>query len=73
MSEEKAEEKVALVRTQTQVSAIGQDTTQAGKAGINYNLVKCIWIVLREQGDLWKWFMVLFIATLGGGMYNGVS
>lgn len=67
MSEEKAEEKVALVRTQTQVSAIGQDTTQAGKAGINYNLVKCIWIVLREQGDLWKWFMVLFIATLGGG------
>ncbi|KAH7371427.1 P-loop containing nucleoside triphosphate hydrolase protein [Pyrenochaeta sp. MPI-SDFR-AT-0127] len=65
--EEKAEEKVALVRTQTQASGIGQDISRPGKDGINFNLVKCIWIILREQGDLWKWFTVLLVATLAGG------
>ncbi|KAI4694089.1 uncharacterized protein J4E84_002669 [Alternaria hordeiaustralica] len=62
-----AAEKIDLVRTQTQASAIGQEAKVSDKDGINYNLVKCAWIVLKEQGALWKCFLILGIATLAGG------
>jgi len=62
-----AAEKIDLVQTQTQASAIGQEAKVSDKDGINYNLVKCAWIVLKEQGALWKCFLILGIATLAGG------
>lgn len=58
---------MALVRTQTQASAIGQKEEGPGKDGINYNLMKCTYLILKEQGHLWKWGVLLFIATLAGG------
>lgn len=67
MDDEKVQERVALVRTQTQVSGIGQDTKKQVKDGINFNLVSCVWILLREQAHLWRWFIILLIATLVGG------
>jgi ATP-binding cassette subfamily B (MDR/TAP) protein 1 len=65
--EEVAAEKVELVRTQTQASGTGHETKRSKKDGINYNLVKCTYLVLREQGDLWKCFLILLIAVLAGG------
>jgi ATP-binding cassette subfamily B (MDR/TAP) protein 1 len=67
LDEDHAAEKIDLVRTQTQASAIGQEAKRPDKDSINYNLVKCSWIVLKEQGDLWKCFLILGIATLAGG------
>lgn len=68
--EDHATEKVDLVRTQTQASAIGQEANESDNDSINYNLVKCTFIVLKEQGDLWKCFLILAAATLAGGMFS---
>lgn len=69
VDEEKAAERVALVRTQTQASAIDQQATTSKKDGNNKNLLSCIFIVLKEQGHLWKCFILLGTATLIGGKY----
>jgi ATP-binding cassette subfamily B (MDR/TAP) protein 1 len=66
-NEENAVDKVALVRTQTQASSVKQETKRPTKDGINYNLVKCTFLVLKEQGHLWKHFVILGLATLVGG------
>jgi ATP-binding cassette subfamily B (MDR/TAP) protein 1 len=60
-------EKVELVRTQTQASAINHEARHSSKDGINYNLIKCTWLVLKEQGDLWICFLILAVANLAGG------
>jgi ATP-binding cassette, subfamily B (MDR/TAP), member 1 len=65
--EEKAAERVALVRTQTEASGIGQKSTTSTKNGKELNLISCIFIVLKEQAHLWKCFILLGIATLAGG------
>ncbi len=67
LDQDHAAEKIDLVRTQTQVSASGHEVRGPGKDSMNYNLVKCTWIVLKEQGDLWKCFLILGLATLAGG------
>ena len=67
LDEDRDAEKVALVRTQTQASGSGQEAKRLDKDSINYNLLKCTFLVLREQGDLWKCFLVLAIASLAGG------
>lgn len=67
IDEEQAAEKVALVRTQTQASGMTQNATRSSKDGINYNLISCVFILLKEQGHLWKCFLLLGIATLAGG------
>lgn len=75
IAENEAVEKIDLVRTQTQASGIGQSAKElSAKDGINYNLVKCIFILFKEQKGLWKWFIVLLIATLaGGGMLKPID
>jgi ATP-binding cassette subfamily B (MDR/TAP) protein 1 len=65
--DEVATENIDLVQTQTQKSGIGQETKRATKDGVNYNLVKCTFIVLKEQGGLWKCFLIMLFATLAGG------
>ncbi|EMD59972.1 hypothetical protein COCSADRAFT_346383 [Bipolaris sorokiniana ND90Pr] len=56
----------ALVRTQAQVSAY--TTTEPLKADDNdYSLMKCIYLIFREQGHVWKWLVLLGVATLAGG------
>jgi ATP-binding cassette subfamily B (MDR/TAP) protein 1 len=56
------------IQTQTQASAIGHEPTRLGRDVINFNLVKCTFLILKEQGHLWKWFIVLLVATLAGGI-----
>ncbi|KAF2127626.1 multidrug resistance protein-like protein 1 [Dothidotthia symphoricarpi CBS 119687] len=59
-------DRLSLVRTQTQASARGSPQKSA-RESVNYNLIKCIYIVLMEQGNLWRWFLLLLVATLAGG------
>lgn len=68
--EDHVAEKVDLDRINTEASTIGQKTKKSDKDSINYNLVKCTFIVLKEQGDLWKCFLILAVATLAGGMLS---
>lgn len=56
-----------LVRTQTQASGISQRVEECTRDRIHYNLIHCIWIIFKEQKHLWKWFLILGIATLAGG------
>lgn len=68
------EAKVSLVRTQTQVGSIhGEASKEKGKDEINYSLIRCILIVLREQGGLWPWFLLLAIAAVLGGKFPSRS
>jgi ATP-binding cassette subfamily B (MDR/TAP) protein 1 len=67
VDEEKAAERIALVRTQTQTPDTTDESTRSKKDGINYNLINCIFIVLKEQSHLWKCFIILVIATIAGG------
>jgi ATP-binding cassette subfamily B (MDR/TAP) protein 1 len=66
--DEPVTERVALVRTQTQTSRKSMEVERSSKDGINYNLVKCAYILLKEQGStLWKCFVLLGLATIVGG------
>jgi ATP-binding cassette subfamily B (MDR/TAP) protein 1 len=70
IDDEKAVEKIALVRTQTQASGLAPEANRSTKDGINYNLINCVFILLKEQGNLWKCFVLLGIATLAGGNHT---
>lgn len=59
--------KMELVREQTQASGNGNAIREHTKDRIHYNLIYCIWIIFREQKNLYWWFVVLGIATLCGG------
>lgn len=59
--------RMELVRTQTQASSARQAVSAHTKDGIHNNLVRCIWIIFKEQRHLWRWFLVLGVATLAGG------
>ncbi|KAF3048321.1 hypothetical protein E8E12_011686 [Didymella heteroderae] len=59
--------KMELVQSQTQASGTGNATKERMKDVYHYNLVRCIWIILREQKNLYGWFLILGIAILCGG------
>jgi hypothetical protein len=67
VDEDKAVERIALVRTQTEASGVAHQSNVSTNDGVNYNVISCIFIVLKEQGHLWKCFILLGIATIVGG------
>jgi len=57
-----------LIRTSTQpTSTHNQTPKDHDKDHINYSLIRCIWIILHEQGSLCPWFVILAIAAILGG------
>ncbi|KAI8941697.1 hypothetical protein NX059_002907 [Plenodomus lindquistii] len=56
-----------LIRTHTRASVVNKIDYDPAHDGINYNLVKCTFLILREQGHLWRYFVILAIAALCGG------
>ena len=62
---DQGDEKASLVRTQTRVVSIHREDTKERKD--NYTLLRCIFIILREQGNLWTWFLLLAVAAVLGG------
>jgi len=68
MGKEDAEEKIELVRTETQAASTFQEAGETtAKDGINFNLFHCIVIVFWEHRRLWPYFLVLTLASLLGG------
>ncbi|KAH7071971.1 P-loop containing nucleoside triphosphate hydrolase protein, partial [Paraphoma chrysanthemicola] len=65
--DEQSAERVALIRTQTRASGFENTTDRSAMDGINYNLISCVFIILKEQGNLWKCFVIMAIVTLAGG------
>jgi ATP-binding cassette subfamily B (MDR/TAP) protein 1 len=69
VGDEKTDENLVLARTATQATSFHDtDDTKNSGDGINYNLLICVWIITKEQGHLWKWLIVMGIATLLGGL-----
>jgi ATP-binding cassette subfamily B (MDR/TAP) protein 1 len=65
--------KPALTRTQTQVASVygAEGAESKPKDMPNYDLIRCIVIILWEQRHLWNWFAILAIASVAGGKYPG--
>ena len=68
-ADEDDDHRPTLVRTQTQAGSVydAPGAESKPKDMPNYNLFKCIYIVLWEQRHLWNWFTILAIASIAGG------
>ena len=65
-------EELALARTQSQYNAkdLEQEVDQLAAGTLNYSLIKCIWIMLKENSDLYYWYLVIIVGgIIGGGTY----
>ena len=63
---------LTLQRTQSRAPAKSsqREMDHLSAETVEYSLVKCIWILLREHPDLYKWYLVTAISsTIGGGTY----
>jgi ATP-binding cassette subfamily B (MDR/TAP) protein 1 len=68
VEKEHVEEKIELVRTQTQAASTFHDAEKTtAKDGINFSLFRCIVIVFWEHRHLWPYFLILLLASLLGG------
>jgi ATP-binding cassette subfamily B (MDR/TAP) protein 1 len=68
VNKEDVDEKVELVRTQTQAASTFQEAEKtATKDSINFSLFRCIVIVFWEHRRLWPYFLILLLASLLGG------
>jgi ATP-binding cassette subfamily B (MDR/TAP) protein 1 len=63
------DEKSVLARTQTQPASLpgGEEAVRKGDNGPEYGLLKCVYIVFWEQRNLWRFFLVLLVASVLGG------
>jgi ATP-binding cassette subfamily B (MDR/TAP) protein 1 len=67
-NKENVDEKIELVRTQTQAASTFQEVEKTTtKDGINFSLFRCIVIVFWEHRRLWPYFLILLLASLLGG------
>ena len=63
---------LTLQRTQSRAPAKSsqREIDHLSAETVEYSLVYCIWILLREHPDLYKWYLVTAISsTIGGGTY----
>lgn len=63
---------LTLQRTQSRAAAKSsqREIDHLSAETVEYSLVNCIWILLREHPDLYKWYLVTAISsTIGGGTY----
>ncbi|PZC95879.1 MdlB, ABC-type multidrug transport system, ATPase and permease component [Pyrenophora tritici-repentis] len=58
---------IAVMTGGVVVSGSGQEAKQPDKDSINYSLMKCTFLVLKEQGEVWKSLLVCSVASLIGG------
>ena len=63
-------EMLALERSlsESQRKDVERQVTQLSAGTVGYSLLKCIWILLREHPDLYKWYL----ATIVGGIIGGL-
>lgn len=73
-SDQDVDRTVSLARTKSERIEIdpdeGPEDEAEEKEGMQYGLLKCIWILLKNERDLWPHFLVTSICcVLGGGTY----
>jgi ATP-binding cassette subfamily B (MDR/TAP) protein 1 len=63
------DEKSSLIQTQTQATSLpgGEEAVRKGDKGPEYGLLKCVYIIFWEQRSLWRWFLLLLVASVLGG------
>lgn len=70
--EDTLDRKVTLQRTRTQTNTkdLEREVDHLAAGTLNYSLVKCVWIMLKENMDLYYWYLCTAIAgIIGGGTY----
>lgn len=66
--EDESNKVMRLMRTEIEAANNDALTVDASKATMNYGILKCLWILLREQKHQ-KWsFLVIFITCILGGI-----
>lgn len=60
-------EKIEVTRTMSATDQHPVDPEAANVKALNYNLFKCLVIIIREQRDLWVPFAVIAVAAAIGG------
>lgn len=64
--------KVTLQRTQSQYNTaeLEREVEQLAAGTLNYSLIKCIWIMLKENVNLYYWYAATIVGgIIGGGTY----
>lgn len=70
--EETLGRKVTLQRTQSQINTkdLERQVDHLVAGTLGYSLIRCIWIMLKENTDLYYWYIVTIIGgIIGGGTY----
>jgi ATP-binding cassette subfamily B (MDR/TAP) protein 1 len=68
-SEEGNRPDLLRLKTTNTNAAMGGIVQSKETEGFNYSLIKCLWILGRQQSHLWPWFLlVATISILGGGV-----
>lgn len=70
--EETLGRKITLQRTQSQYNAkaLEHEVDQLAAGTLGYSLLRCIWIMLKENIDLYYWYLVTIVGgIIGGGTY----
>lgn len=68
---EKSEEEVMLTKLETQLTVGPSDvpSEDTSRDTMNYSLIRCVFIILREQGVLWRWLILAAVAAVLGGSF----
>lgn len=69
MTTESSSEKMAVTKTMPATARQDSDLEAANAAVLNYNLLKCLGIIIMEQKRLWLPFAITGIAAAIGGAY----
>lgn len=71
------EQKVSLARTKSERVDIdledGLDDADEENETTRYGILKCIWLLLRNERDLWPHYFVTMVCCVLGGIYSSVS
>lgn len=71
-AEETLGRKVTLQRTQSQMNTtdLERQVDHLAAGTLGYSLLRCIWIMLKENTDMYYWYIVTIIGgIIGGGTY----
>jgi ATP-binding cassette subfamily B (MDR/TAP) protein 1 len=69
MVENESDKRARLLRIETEITDFDNGATKKNENGLGYGLLKCLYILLKEQKHL-KWtFLIILIACVLGGMF----
>ncbi|KAF2672559.1 multidrug resistance protein-like protein 1 [Microthyrium microscopicum] len=69
-SEDGTRPELLRLKTSNTNAAIGAVEEGTEKRTFHYSLLKCLWILARQQSHLWPWFLSVFVTSSLGGCVN---